>query len=121
MEIVLDRKGDASAILMDMSKGFDTLNHDLLTVKLHAMGYWRYGHICHILEAKINRPNILKTKKLCKGEKVFLRSGFCLTSNVKAFLGFLCTGCININIMSIKNYNNKLNMVWNWRIASKFV
>ena len=85
MEIVLDRKEDASAILMDMSKGFDTLNHDLLTAKLHAMDYWRYSHICHILEAKINRPNILKTKKLCKGEKVFLRSGFRSASNVKAF------------------------------------
>ena len=81
------------------------------------IAYWRYGHICHILEAKIKRPNILKTKKLCKGEKVFIRSGFRSTSNVKAFLGFLYTGCININIMSMKNYNNKLNMVWNWRIA----
>ena len=71
----------------------------------------RGGGVCHILEAKIRRPNILKTKKLCKGEKMFLRSSFCSTSNMKAFLGFLYTGCININIMSMKNYNNKLNMV----------
>ena len=64
-----------------------------------------------IYVAKIKRPNILKIKKLCKEEKVFLTSGFRSTSNVKAFLGFLYTGCININIMSMKNYNNKLNMV----------
>ena len=59
----------------------------------------------------------MKTIKLCKGEKSFLRSGFCSTSNMKVFLGFLYEGCININIMSMKNYINKLNMVWNWRIA----
>ena len=81
------------------------------------MACWRYGHTCHILEAKIKGPNILKIKKLCKGEKVFLRSGFCPASNMKAFLGFSYTGCFNINVTSMKNYNNKLNMVWNWRTA----
>ena len=67
--------------------------------------------ICHILKAKIERRKIMKTINFVKGEKSFLRSGFCSTSNMKAFLGSLCTGCININIMSMKNYNNKLNMV----------
>ena len=62
-------------------------------------------------ETKIKRPNILKTKKICKGKKVLLRSGFHSTSNVKGFLGFLYTGGIIINIMSMKNYNNKLDMV----------
>ena len=36
MEVVLDRKGYAGAILMHLSKIFDTLNHDLLIAKLHA-------------------------------------------------------------------------------------
>ena len=46
----------------------------------------------------------MKTKKLCKGEKVFLRSGFSSTSNMKAFIGFLYTGRMNVNIMSMKNF-----------------
>ena len=36
---ILDKKGYASAILMDLSKAFDTLNHDLLIAKLHAYGF----------------------------------------------------------------------------------
>ena len=35
----LDNKGYGGAILMDLSKGFDTLNHDLLIAKLHAYGF----------------------------------------------------------------------------------
>ena len=35
----LDNKGVGGAILMDLSKTFDTLNHDLLIAKLHAYGF----------------------------------------------------------------------------------
>ena len=35
----LDNKGFGGAILMDLSKAFDTLNHDLLIAKLHAHGF----------------------------------------------------------------------------------
>ena len=35
----LDRKDFDSAILMNFSKVFDTLNHDLLIVELHAYGF----------------------------------------------------------------------------------
>ena len=38
-KIVLDRKGFASAILIDLTKAFDTLNHDILIAKLHAHSF----------------------------------------------------------------------------------
>ena len=37
--ISLDKRGYGGAILMDLSKAFDTLNHDLLIAKLHAYGF----------------------------------------------------------------------------------
>ena len=36
---MLDRRGYGGAVLMDLSKAFDTLNHDLLIAKLHAYGF----------------------------------------------------------------------------------
>ena len=35
----LDNKGYGGAILMDLSKAFDTINHELLITKLYAYGF----------------------------------------------------------------------------------
>ena len=38
---ILDNKDFGGAVLMDLSKAFDTLSHDLLIAKLHAHGFNR--------------------------------------------------------------------------------
>ena len=39
LRLSLDNKGYRGVILMDLSKGFDALNHDLLIAKLHTYGF----------------------------------------------------------------------------------
>ena len=38
--ICLDNQGFPGALLMDLSKAFDTVNHELLIAKLHAYGFF---------------------------------------------------------------------------------
>ena len=40
-KIILDNNGYAGAIIMDLSKAFDTINHELLVAKLNAYGFSR--------------------------------------------------------------------------------
>ena len=39
LKTVLDSKGYGGAVLTDLSKAFDTINHDLLIAKLYAYGF----------------------------------------------------------------------------------
>ena len=38
--LCLDKQGFAVALLMNLSKAFDTINHELFTAKLHAYGFF---------------------------------------------------------------------------------
>ena len=60
---ILDDKGFGGAVLMDLSKAFDTLNHELLIAKLHAYGFNRDSLklINDYLSNRWQRPKINKS------------------------------------------------------------
>ena len=67
-EKILDDNGYAGAVLMDLSKAFDTINHELLIAKLHAYGFSK--------EALTLIPSYLSDRwQHQAGSQEFLRTG----------------------------------------------
>ena len=64
----LDQRKSVSAIFMDLSKAFDTLNHDLLLAKLEAYGFSEnsIGYIQSYLDNRLQRTNVNKNFSLWK-------------------------------------------------------
>ena len=60
----LDRKGLAGAILMDLSKAFDCLNHELLIAKLEAYGFSRSA-LKLVYDYLSNRKQRVKIYEYC--------------------------------------------------------
>ena len=56
----LDNKGFGGAVLMDLPKAFDTINHALLIVKLHAYGFNKSSHklLFSYLNNRLHRTKI---------------------------------------------------------------
>ena len=56
----LDKDNSFSAIFMDLSKAFDTLNHDLLVVKLEAYGFSAksFSYIHSDLNKRLQKTNV---------------------------------------------------------------
>ena len=56
----LDKEENMSAIFMDLSKAFDTINHDLLLVKLKAYGFSKQAlsFLCSYLKNRRQRVQI---------------------------------------------------------------
>ena len=63
-EIVLDWKGYAVVILMDLCKVFDILNHDLLIAKLYAYGFLEHS-------VKVTKSYLDKLLAKTKGQYQF--------------------------------------------------
>ena len=59
-KLSIDNKGFAGGVLMDLSKAFDTINHQLLLAKLHAYGFSKQtlAIICNYLSNQKQRIKI---------------------------------------------------------------
>ena len=51
---ILDRNGYAGAVLMDLSKAFDTINYDFLTAKLNAYGFTKNS--LRLIKSDLSNP-----------------------------------------------------------------
>ena len=59
----IDNKGFASGVIMDLSKSFCTINHQLLLPKLHAYGFSKQPLTCSYLSYRKQRIKILLPKR----------------------------------------------------------
>ena len=59
-KLFIDNKGFAGGVLMDLSKAFDTINHQLLLAKLHAYGFSKQALaiVCSYLSNRKQRIKI---------------------------------------------------------------
>ena len=59
-KLSIDNKGFAGGVLMDLSKAFDTINHQLLLAKLHAYGFSKQALaiVCSYLSNRKQRIKI---------------------------------------------------------------
>ena len=64
----LDKGNSVSAIFMDLSKAFDTLNHDLLIAKLEACGFSvnSLSYIHSYLNKRLQKTNVNNSYSLWK-------------------------------------------------------
>ena len=64
----LDKGKSVGAIFMDLSKAFDTLNHDLLIAKLEAYGFSEnfLNYIQSYLRNRLQRTNVINNFSLWK-------------------------------------------------------
>ena len=58
---LLDKKGYAGAIIMDLSKAFNTINHELLLAKFYASSFSKHS-ILVVLSYLSNRKHRVKIK-----------------------------------------------------------
>ena len=66
---VLDNKGYGGAILMDLSKAFDTIIHDLLITKLHVYGFSKES--LKLIKSYLTNKEQNSTEVLVSGQRYF--------------------------------------------------
>ena len=70
MEKSLDKEENMSAIFMDLSKAFDTLNHDLLLAKLKAYGFSKQALILMCSYLKNGRQRVQINNKFSSFKEI---------------------------------------------------